>query len=732
MSNTIKASDTDTVTVDVNVDVKHILGEVSSFDRNKFVTIHADVGENEWDDNYGPNFTDDLRDHFLNGYDVYLGRNTGGLSWQLNYWTKEDPAREGFADPANIVTNATREKNNYAAKTEWHPYEHRNDQILCAQLHPFWPDGQKMGYNDWAFSQTDTDEEPFGTATGEFMGRYLKEYYGTGGTTGNIKPKYCEVINEPLWHLVDMDKTNTPEEVFEFHNAVSKEIKKYNDDVLVGGFCTAFPDIEKNNFQQWEERWKLYMDIAGENSDYWTIHLYDFPSINNGKQKYRKGAQMEATFDMMEQYSYLLFDEVKPFMISEYGAQMHDYFGAWSPYRDWLHLKSVNSMMMQFMSRANIINKTINFLPVKADWGTNGANDTYNHRLLRRENEPASYTGTWVYSEMVQTYELWKDVKGIRVDSKPNVLDVLTDSYVDGNKVYVIVNSLDLTENYKVKVNIGIEGNAIQSLKAKHHHLNGTTDKDSPVITEEVYNNLPEAIEIAPEATLVLEYTFADDVVIDETSNEVKYYATEYYKPIAANTANHFEIKNVSTSNYGEAILRIGVGRNHGKEIYPSIDFNGVPLDVIKDYKGDDQKDRDTFFGVLEVAVPYELLDTDNNISVKFSDDGGYISSVALQAFSFSREIDRTQQKDTAVKPIKQSEFSLKPNPASSFIEVSSSGSQQIEKLELFTVQGQKILSQNINQSNSRIPIGDYADGVYVVLVHSKTGLHSQKILIRR
>ena len=71
---------------------------------------------------------------------------------------------------------------------------------------------------------------------------------------------------------------------------------------------------------------------------------------------YRKGSNMEATMDMIEQYSMIKLGEVKPLMISEYSAQTHDYNRKpWSPYRDWLRLKSTNSMLMQFMERTDNI-----------------------------------------------------------------------------------------------------------------------------------------------------------------------------------------------------------------------------------------------------------------------------------------------------------------------------------------------------------------------------------------
>lgn len=623
------------VDVDVNLNVKHTVGDVDEFDRSKFVTIHADVIESEWDEGFGANFTKDLRNDFLNGYDVYLGRNTGKISQALHQ-VKQDANRPGYADNADIEAIGTQSKNDYAAGTNWHPYESRNNKILCTQLHPFWPDGQKTNIGGWALSQENTDANPFGTASGEFFAQYTKNAYGTGGTTGQPKPELLEIINEPLWHLVDFGE-DEPIDIFNFHNTVAKEVKKLNSDVQVGGFCTAFPDLDKRNFKQWDERWKLFMDETGDNMDFWTIHLYDFPSIG-GKKKYRKGSNMEATFDMMEQYSYLKFGKVKPFMISEYGAQMHDYFGTWSPYRDWLHIVSSNAMMMQFMERANLINQTINFIVIKATWATTGVDDTYNHRLMRRANEPESYDGDWVYSEMIKIYQLWANVKGQRVDSRQSDLDILTDAYVDGNKAYVILSNLAFEER-KVKLNLFEDNNlSIESLMVKRVYLKD----DLPVLDTLNYTATPAEIDLASEGTIILEYTFSGDVSIDQTSDEVKYYATTYYQPIVKDVNNFFDINGVDVGSYGEATLRLGLGRAHGKSLRPSLYVNDSLIPIKASFRGDNQKDRDSFFGVIEIDVPYGVLKADNDIKITFGDEGGYISSVALQAYKFSKEIKRT------------------------------------------------------------------------------------------
>ncbi len=717
----IYAQTPETVLVDVNLDVKHSVGGIDAFDRAKFVTIHADMTENEWD---GDNEVNDLRNDFLNGYDVYMGRNTGGITWYLNNQITEDPSRTGFADPSSVTTVGQNIKSNYASKTNYHSYESRNDQVICAQLHPFWPNGQLTNKN-WALSQTDTQTEPFGTATGEYMGRYIRDAFGIGGTTGQVKPLFAEVINEPLWHLVDYG-SEQPEKVFRFHNAVAEEIKKYNEGILVGGYCAAFPDVEKNNFTEWNQRWKLFMDIAGENMDFWSIHLYDFPALG-GKQLYRKGAQMEAMFDLMEQYSYLQFGKAKPFLISEFGAQMHDYNKIWSPYRDWLHIKSCNSMMMQFMDRPNLISKTINFLIVKAEWGYDASTGTvYNHRLMRKKNEPASYTGQWVYTDMVKLYQLWSDVNGTRVDVKDNHADILTDAYVTGTKAFLVVNNLDLVKTFRINPDLlGAADNPV-SLKVKHLYLSG----NSPVLTSEEFTNIPSFIEIKPEGTLVLEYTFANQLTVDDTSSEVKYYAQEYLQPVIANQPIQFTINNIDKGTWGEAMLRIGIGRSLGANRKPTVTFNGIPISVPSNYMGDEQSQRASFFGMLQVEIPYEQVQTNNTITVTFPDQGGYVSSVSIQAYAFSRAITRFAGIPNNTMQFNRGQIHFYPNPLSGILNFSFDLNEQPQYAEFFTMQGELVLSKQLGPDQAEINVSQLSDGVYLVRLKSDKSVYVKKLTV--
>lgn len=613
------------INVSANLNVKHTVGNISEFDRSKFIVIHANQIENEWD---GDNFTSDLRNDFLNGYDVYLGRDTGGITWNLNNMS-EDPDRPGYAKPSEITSKGLNTRNSFENNTNLHQYEERKNATIAGQLHPFWTgEGQQETNNGWKLASA--------TATGEYMGRYINEFHGSNGQK---TPSYVEIINEPAYESMGgkLDYTHSIEEIADFHVEVADAIRVQAPNLKIGGYTTAFPDFEVGDFQRWENRWKMFMDIAGEKMDFWSIHLYDFASIRGGEKELRSGSNVEATFDMMEHYSKLSFNEIKPIVISEYGAQTHDYNNqTWTPYRDWLHLKASNSLLMSFLERPQNIASAINFIIVKAEWGYNSTLDIpYPSRLMRKANEPEEYTGEWVYTDMVKFFQLWQNVKGTRIDTTSDDLDLQVDAYIDGTKGYLILNNLDFTE-HTINLNLfdSKNENIVSILK---RHL--TLVNETPILDEETFTSPITSVTIGAESTIILEYTFENEIDINKTSNEVKYYAETYYKPISANQEQNFNINNVSKDTYGEAVLRIGVGREHGKILHPSIKVNGKTIDVPTDWRGYDQAQRERFFGVLEIPVPFDVLEVNNSISVSFSDNGGHISSVALQVFNFSDNI---------------------------------------------------------------------------------------------
>ncbi|MCF2949492.1 Ig-like domain-containing protein [Paraglaciecola aquimarina] len=615
----------------INVNVKHSINGQNNFDRRKFMNIHSTVTDPDW---VGE---EDKLEYLMEDLDVYFGRDNGGSVWNFNQ-AKQDPNNAGYVDPEDMAARGkqSREVVYGINKAALHKYDSRSDIMIGGQAHPHWKALTKPCCNNaegWQANGAD--------AVGDFFGRYLTEFYRNDNdavTDGHQRPNYVEVLNEPLWELINgvgPDETPATElEVFEFHNGVAQGIRRHHPDVKIGGYTSAFPWFERNNFQRWEENMKLFIDTAGENMDFYSLHFYDLAHNNNTF----RGGRLESTFDMVDHYSSIKFGQPKEYIISEYGGRNIPLESKpWSPIRDWALLRSASPMMMQLMDRPDSIIKSIPFITVKAAWGTKDG-IPYPWRLLRQAKEGENEEGeNWVFSELVKFYELWSDVNGTRVDTLSTNPNLLVDSYVASNKVYVIVSNLTASSESVLLRKRGADSQSIEKVKVKHLYLDGAT----PVLDVQEYAADINSIELAPEATAIIEYSYNDPIAIDNSSEESRYFATEYYKEIAKNTASTFTIENVSLNAFGEAVLRVVVGRDHGSSLAPNVVLNGQVLSAIN-ISGDSQEQRERFFGLLEFPVDNALLQETNNVSITFPDDGGHIASVNMKVFKFDNNIRPT------------------------------------------------------------------------------------------
>ncbi|KXX66665.1 T9SS type A sorting domain-containing protein [Flammeovirga sp. SJP92] len=715
--------------VDVNLNVKHTVGEVSTFEREKFIGVHAGIRENDWT-KYGDAKPLDIKDDFINKKNVYFGRNTGTITWNINSVLNEDPNRPGFVDLDQLRTEGEKHRNNYLNNSDYHSYADRNkSHILATQYHPFWPDG-KLTNKGWAFSQSDTESEPFGTATGEYCAHFIKEFYGSGS---EVAPEFFEVINEPVYEMFgceDCGETDEGlEQIFKYHNTIAQEVKKVNPDQKVGGFTTAFPNFDYDNFQRWEKRWNKFMDMAGDNMDFWSIHLYDWPTFQN-KRIMRKGSNLEATLDMMDHASYDKFGVVKPTLISEYGAQVHTMMNQqWSAERDWYYLVSTNSMLMTFMDRTNTIAKALPFIVLKATWGTVG-DVPYNWRLLRGENEPGSLSGTWVYTDLVKFYELWTEVEGTRVDHISENVDIQTDAYVDRNIAYVIMNNLTL-EDQLIELNVaGLGDDNVDKVEIRHLYSNGGV----PVIEENSYNAAPSQAVLKPESTMIIRYQLKANIDINETSDETKYFASTYYQPITSE-AMTFDLSKVELAENGEAVLRIGLGRAHHLSLKPTVKINGQLLDVSQNIKGDLQEERRSFFGVIEIPVDYELLEESNTVSIQFPESGGHISSVNMRVYNFSlpieRSFDATEPPTSISTESLEEQIVLFPNPSNGGnVKLFFKGGLKMDAIRVMDIAGRTIETIVPEGSEVTINTSSLKSGIYLIQANVDGKVVSKKLMV--
>jgi agarase len=535
----------------------------------------------------------------------------------------------------------------------------------------------------------------------EWVGKYLESYFAnsTNGNVGEPTPTYWEVINEPDMKMkTGQFMVTNQEQIWEYHNLVAQEIRSRlgNEAPLIGGMtwgqhdfyrrdgisrfaddsydqwivaddpaaeaeseaffesrmATTVDDTRALDWYQWDVMWKGFMDAAGDNMDFYAVHIYDWPSVNEGgKGTLRRGGHVQGMLDMMEWYDVHEngMSNRKPIVLSEYGAVQ----GGWDylphePRYDAEVLKSFNGMLMQFLERPDYVTKSMPFTPAKPLWGYVGAQDgyttvgtcgykevpdcqnRYHYAMMIEEN---LNQGDWTWSDYIRFYELWDDVDGTRVDTRSSDADVQIESYVDGDEVFVILNNL---EDESTTVNLNLHGLSLGNvskveMRDMHFDANHKTQLDRRFIDE-----APSTVTLAPDGTIVLRYTMNNNVVVNEQVQEKKYFGNSVsggsvpHRVSIAGGAVPVSIDNVQVpSGPAEAMLRLTVAMYMSEDDVPNgnltintLTINGVEVDTPIDWRGPADYQADRYFATLEIPVPVEVLQSNNDIQVDFRHNG--------------------------------------------------------------------------------------------------------------
>ncbi|NIJ45860.1 hypothetical protein FHR24_002331 [Wenyingzhuangia heitensis] len=475
-------------------------------------------------------------------------------------------------------------------------------------------------------------------------GDWAAEYYKDFVTNGSAE-EFVEVMNEPFVHANEFyegwntEKNNSIMlQMAELYNEVGKRIHSTPalQNMKVIGYSSAWPSVEIDDFQHWNDRMKMFMDVAGENMYAFSTHLYDGINVT-GQDNKRSGSNSEAILDLIENYSYIKWNKIKPHAITEYGAIEKGYGDDYSKIASAQTLRSINNILFNLLDRQDRLVNSIPFITGKATWHINEANDyqPYQAVLFIPTNIGEPTVKDWEYSPRIHFYDLWKNVQGDRVLIKSNNVDIQTQAFVDGNTMYVALNNLDeqdqtltLPKSFKGQT---IKNVSKRSLKVYSNQLAEYTDK--------ILDSSPTEMTLLKDETVVLVYTFEKPITYVNTIRTASYYSTQYLQSIKANTAINYNFNNVDAGD-GYVTLRMSISRKHNKSKQPIVKVNGVDIEVPTNWKGYDQANRDDFFGMIEIPVPSSLLSDNNRVSITFPDADGRISSLILNVEKYKNPIN--------------------------------------------------------------------------------------------
>ncbi len=690
------------IDVDVNLNIKHSVDGVSDFGRERHMTLHASLTEGDWVGH------DDMMDYLINDLDVYFGRDNGSAGWK-NSQSAEDPNRPNWPDVNYQKTYGQSLKEWYESDVfaSRRQYEKKSKQMIMGLTpHPNYPtlDWHSEGPGRVRKGQDDEWQVFDVKASAFWMAHYLDNHFSKNNTEiGEPLPTYWECINEAdmeMYGYFEMFVTS-PELLWEYHNETARVFKEVlgdkapkiggmtwgqhdlqspdfvlrqkrsfyvenGDDIIKNATNSLTWDHRKDKWWQWDGLFQGFIDNCGENMDFYSIHIYDWPQLDESKSTIRSGGHTEAMLDLMEWYDMYKFGTKKEIIISEYGGVGAGIRERPLKTRDWWSLRPFNQMMMQFLERPSQLTLTMPFAPVKAQWGDEFNEDgSLKERYLvtmmdpigeYREDTPgARYNHqNWEWSNIILFYELWSDVKGTRIDTKSSDRDIQVDAYVDGNHMYLILNNLE-DEATTINLNqFNDYENAVKSVSMKHQFFD--VDKNEPINKISKLGTSPGSVSLGASATMVIDYEFTNPVNIDQESKEIKFYGEpltnettflggqKCHVSVRGRRKFTTEINNVTVPTVGEATLRIGVNTFATDNI--EIVINGHQLSTeedIQDWRGQERVRTGVgWFGVIEQDVPIEFLETNNVIEITNHRQNSEYSSFILQMWDFSKAPGRS------------------------------------------------------------------------------------------
>ena len=449
-------------------------------------------------------------------------------------------------------------------------------------------------------------------------------------------PLWYEPMNEPFVHAKDfyeekdwdpVAELRVKTEMSQLFRALAEKI--HADPALknikVMGYGAAWPSFELKDFQNWETNMGLFLDIAGDQLDAISYHLYD--GINQvGQENKRSGSNNDAIMDLVETYSYQRWGIIKPHAITEYGGIAKKEFSLISNMQS---IRSQNAMIFGLMDREDRLEISIPFTTDNATWHITKANDylPYKAVLWRAENMgvPKNQITGWVYTNRIQFYELWKAVKGERVFVSTSNPDIQVQGFLDEKKLFVALNNLD-DNAQQVALDLSSIKSNVKDLLVKSLTI---YKEDFPRYYEKTVSSIPEVFSIDPAETIVLEFNLNNTITFKNQIKSNRYYSSNYLVPIQADKELIFEFNDVALG-VGFAKLSMSLGREHDLSKTPEVLVNGEKVEVPSNWKGYDQANRKKFFGAIEIPIPMNFIMKNNTIKISFPDAGGHLSSLIL------------------------------------------------------------------------------------------------------
>tara|TARA_R110002126_G_scaffold72364_1_gene180908 strand:- start:80642 stop:81421 length:780 start_codon:yes stop_codon:yes gene_type:complete len=103
-----------------------------------------------------------------------------------------------------------------------------------------------------------------------------------------------------------------------------------------------------------------------------------------------------------------------------------------------------------------------------------------------------------------------------------------------------------------------------------------------------------------------------------------------------------------------------------------------------------------------------------------------FVKNTGNRPFRFDNVV-LTETSTASVEDLSRFNFSLSPNPTSKYLNISAS--EKIDKVEVFNIVGQKVMTNRFDASQKRIDVGNLSKGIYIIKTYIGDAIGSKKFI---
>lgn len=631
----------------INCSQQLSIGGVSTLDRAQFFTHTSTL--------FPPSTTTSnaemknlrLEIYSEDGLNLTVGRISTEFDQFLAVGLPENPANPGFADPTALQNKLQGDYRNFV--TTGTRYESLRNSVTS----PIFVNSGRSStaYFDAAFR---TGEQSSLFPNRDFYADYLRTYlrevvYGPNAFYPRAADRFhVEIINEPDLHVAGVFSGPSGaatllascQELAEYHRDIAQMIKSEFSSASIGGPSLAVTNFTADDYLRWNSTMKPFIDIAGSDLDYYSIHPYERYDVQSNQTVQRAVDQspgrINSQIDMIRNRQEQAHGNRLPISITEYssfnrGVNGSTANGSYAGYdrdvQQWDQSRNLREQLLVYINRPDAILNAVPFI-FAAHWRNEFPNRESDDNVIYERDS----TGLYFETIIGHTMRMYAPVKGDYIEVQGSNDDLQSAGFRDGDQVYLVLNNLlDSPQTLDLDLLVGGLGtmNSATISRVYRDAAAGNVFVEDQDITN-TFSNLV----LNPKEGAVITFDISSDfeytrLVFDET-----YYGDQ----VAVELNDGFPgrspeiLIDADISDAIAAKLRVGYSRSVGVDSF-LVTINGNDISVPSDIRGvDDEEFGSIDEGLVsrEIDIPIEYLnDGSNSLRLTFTGDG-FLSSTAL------------------------------------------------------------------------------------------------------